>query len=626
MKVTLHDGTILEVSEGETLYEVLTRSGIYLTASCGGKGVCGKCRVKVLDGEFDCRGYAKLTKAEIDAGIVLACQTVPRTDLRIEIPQESRLTVGDRIALSRTKDLAGILQDYGASVSPLIRRTTLQLPPPSLDDNLSDLERIKRSLDEEGITLRYPRRFFEDLAQHLRRHQWGVNLCWQPDNRDALFIEPLSSEKRYGLAVDVGTTTVVVYLVDLDTGEVIDTGSTYNSQMRYGDDVITRIINATEGGLLRELRKAVIEDVNDLLEVMLKRHGLDRRKVESVSIAGNTTMSHLFWGLDPEFIRLDPYIPTINLFPVWYAREAGLRTNPDAPVFTLPCVASYVGGDIVAGVLATGIHRRHELSLFMDIGTNGEIVIGNRDWLVTAACSAGPCFEGSGIKCGMRATEGAIEGVRIDPVTLEPELKVIGDTRPMGICGSGMIDAVAEMFLKGVVDQKGRLQDTPNNARVREGEDGLEYLFYGEDNREVVLTQVDLDNLIRAKGAIFAGISLLLKEVGLDLNSIEKVYIAGGFGNYIDVRKAIVLGMLPDLPEERFQFVGNTSVAGAYLCLLSEDMRREAETVASMMTYIELSMKPNYMDEFMSALFLPHTDLGLFPTVRGLLQEMSKNS
>ncbi|RME67184.1 MAG: DUF4445 domain-containing protein, partial [Nitrospirae bacterium] len=454
----------------------------------------------------------------------------------------------------------------------------------------------------------------------LREASWDVTLYYDNFQKKGLFIRPGRPEKQFGLAVDIGTTTVALYLVDMQTGKVIETASTYNSQMRYGDDVITRIINATEGGKLKELQRAVVTDINDLVDRMCMRKEIKKDDITSVVISGNTTMCHLFWGVDPEHIRLDPYIPAVTVWPRWSAAEAGLKVNPEAPVYTVPSVASYVGGDIVAGVLATAIHKKPELSLFMDIGTNGEIVIGNDEWLMTAACSAGPCFEGSGIKCGMRATTGAIESVRINRESLEPELGVIGDSTPLGICGSGMIDAVAEMFLSGIIDQKGRLRTDIDHPRVREGEDGLEFVLYSGNGRDIVLTQPDLDNLIRAKGAIYAGMNLLLKEVGLDVEHIDRVYIAGGFGNYISVREAIIMGLLPDLPEEKFSFVGNTSVAGAYLCLMSEKMRQEAEKVASMMTYVELSMRPNYMDEFMSALFLPHTEIGLFPSVQKLLQ------
>ncbi len=620
MKVTFPDGKVIDIAEGESLYEAFKRNNIYLTASCGGKGTCGKCRVKVLDGEIRVENYGKLSQTERDEGIVLACQSYAEGDLSVEIPMEALLTVGDKIAVSRSRDLFELLKSYKAEISPLISRVRVQLPPPTLDDNISDLERLKRALDEIGLTLSYPKEFVSTMADKLRRYNWDFTLCYQKDSMEAISIEPPEAEdSRYGIAVDIGTTTVVVYLVDLSDGRVVDVGSTYNSQMRYGDDVITRIVHATEGKGLPDLRKAVVTDINDLIVPMTEKHSIRPSEIESIVVSGNTTMTHLFWGLNPAYIREEPYIPTANLFPVWKAYDSGIKIRRDAPVYSVPCVASYVGGDIVSGVIATKMHTKEEIALFMDIGTNGEIVIGNRDWLMTAACSAGPCFEGGGIKNGMRATNGAIESVKIDRETLEPEIKVIGEGQPVGICGSGMIDAITEMFLSGIIDQKGRIVADLNTDRIREGEDGLEYVVYRDSGRDIVLTQVDIENLIRAKAAIYAGVSLLLKEVGFSLDMIERVYIAGGFGNYIDVEKAVIMGMLPDIPRERFQFMGNTSIAGAYLCLLSEQMRQEAEQVASMMTYMELSVKGSYMDEFMSAMFLPHTDMEQFPMVKEIL-------
>jgi uncharacterized 2Fe-2S/4Fe-4S cluster protein (DUF4445 family) len=332
-------------------------------------------------------------------------------------------------------------------------------------------------------------------------------------------------------------------------------------------------------------------------------------------------MSHIFWGLDTATIREEPYVPLMNRFPLWKASSAGLTINPDAPVYTAPCVAGYVGGDIVAGVLASGMNRKDETALFMDVGTNGEIAIGNSEWLMTAACSAGPCFEGSGIRYGMRATPGAIEAVKINPDTLEPAISVIGSGNPTGICGSGMIDAVSEMLLTGIIDQKGKLVE--RKSRVRRGEDGLEYVIYEDKrhNREIFLTAADLENIVRAKAAIYSGITTLLSSAGMDINAIEKVYIAGGFGNYLDIRKAIIIGMLPDMPEGRFSFLGNTSITGAYLCLMSDTLRGEAEEIAAKMTYIELSASRIFMDEYVSALFLPHTDMKLFPSVAKLLKK-----
>lgn len=621
MEIRLTSGRILSGSEGEDLFHALKRQGIYLVASCGGKGVCGKCKVKVSGGRHESLSHGKLSLKERAEGFVLACQTVPKEDVIIEIPKESMLAVGDKIAISKSRDLFELFESFSVEVSPVVKHLCLDVPHPTIHDNISDIERLKRALEAMGIKgMRFSHGFVSSMARALREAGWQIILGYTED-LETVFIDNGNEYKdKYGLAVDIGTTTVVVYLVDLLDGRLIDVGSTYNSQIRYGDDVITRIVHATEGGGLTELRDAVVQDINDILTPLMERHSVERKDIESLVVAGNTTMSQLFWGLDPAPIREEPYIPTVNFFPKWRAGTAKISVNSQAPVYTVPCIASYVGGDIVAGVLASKMHRSPEISLFMDIGTNGEIAVGNNEWLMTAACSAGPCFEGSGIKHGMRATEGAIESVRINPNTLEPELGVIGDSVPVGICGSGMIDAISEMFLTRVVDQKGKLARQTRTDRIREGEDGVEFVL-SRQGKDVVLTEVDIENIIRAKAAIYAGVSLLLKEVGFGLDAVQRVYIAGGFGNYLNVGRAIILGMLPDLPKDKFIFLGNTSIAGAYLCLLSEDLRKEAEKIASTMTYMELSVSRGFMDEYLSALFLPHTDIALFPTVAGLMKK-----
>jgi len=621
MYIKLPTGKTLDISKEESLLQALKRQGVYLVSSCGGKGICGKCRIKLLEGDCRVESTGKLAPPEIDSGIVLACQTFPNEDIIIDIPKESRLVVGDKIALSKSGDLLELVNSFGVEIYPLVRHITLDLPPPTINDNISDIERLRRSLGEKGlIGMRFVHRFVASVSDALRNAGWKITFGYTVSN-DAVYISPADKEKeRYGVAVDIGTTTVVVYLVNLTDGRLIDVGSTYNSQMRYGDDVITRIIYATESGGFEELRDSVVSDINNLLTPLQERHNIRREDIESVVIAGNTTMTHIFWGLNPAYIREDPYIPTVNFFPRWRAEFSGLKTDPMAPIYTLPCVASYVGGDIVSGVLASKMYRNSEIALFMDIGTNGEIVIGNNEWLVTAACSAGPCFEGSGIRHGMRATEGAIESLKIDPESFEPLFNVIGDGEPMGICGSGMIDAISEMFLTGIIDQKGKFVREVKTDRIRDGLDGPEFLIFSRDGTHIVLTEVDIENILRSKAAMYAGVSLLLKEVNLSLDTIERVYIAGGFGNYMDIDKAIIMGMLPDLPKERFSFLGNASITGAYLSLLSKDLRREAGVIASKMTNIELSVSRRFMDEYMSALFLPHTDIRLFPTVEKLLE------
>jgi uncharacterized 2Fe-2S/4Fe-4S cluster protein (DUF4445 family) len=624
MSIKLSTGETLKISEGESLLQALKRQGVYLVSSCGGKGICGKCRVKISEGRYRTESTGKLEPAAIQSGIVLACRTFPEEDITVDIPKESRLVVGDAIEISRSKDLFNLFQSLDGEISPILKWLPLDISPPTINNNVGDLERFRNSLEEKGLNgMRFSQSFVSSLARSLRDAGWKVYFGYT-DGPEAALLLPLKGRKRYGIAVDIGTTTIVVYLIDLSDGTLVDVGSTYNSQIRHGDDVITRIIYATEGNGLEELRDTVVQDINDLLNPMIERHDIKAQDIESGVIAGNTTMIHIFWGLDPEYIRKEPYTPTLNSFPLWNARTAKLNINRQAPVFTVPCVASYVGGDIVAGVLASKMHRKNGISLFMDIGTNGEIVLGNNEWLVTAACSAGPCFEGSGIRHGMRATEGAIESVRIDQKTFEPSLGVIGKGRPTGICGSGMIDAITEMFLAGVIDQKGKFVKGLAAGRVRDGFEGPEFLFYNDSHGEIVLTEVDIENIMRAKAAIYAGISLLLRKVDFTLDDVERIYIAGGFGNYLNIGKAIIIGMLPDLPKDKFELLGNTSIAGSYLCLLSDHMRKEAEDVAQKMTNIELSVSRRFMDEYISALFLPHTNITLFPTVEKLLKNRNR--
>lgn len=615
------------MAQEQSVLDALKEHDVFLLASCGGKGTCGKCKVRVVHGDAGSSGFGKLTQREREHGIALACTCRPAGDLTIEIPQSSRMVVGDKIAMQKASQVKELFESFGVGVSPVLSTIELHLPEPNLNDNISDMERLRRALAEHGLEeIRFSHGFTSTMAHALRRPQWKVHLGYYEDHcaREAVFISPHDDLNRYGLAIDIGTTTVVVYLVDMHTGGILDMGSTYNSQIRHGDDVITRIVHATERpGGLGELRAAVTGDINNLLRVMLDKHKIKGDDVECVTVAGNTTMSQLFWGLDPGFIREEPYIPTLNSFPLWAAGVSRVAVNPQAPVYTFPCVASYVGGDIVAGVLASKINRSEQITLFMDIGTNGEIALGSSDWIVTAACSAGPCFEGSGIRHGMRATNGAIEGIKIDRATLEPELKVIGGGRPVGICGSGMIDAIAEMFITGVIDQKGSFVEG-KSKRVRACEEGTEYVFFEDEEGYVSLTGVDIENILRAKAAIYAGVSLMVAEMGLTMDAIERVFIAGGFGNYLNVERAITLGMLPDLPLDKFKYLGNTSVAGAYLALMSRELREEAEAIASKMTYIELSVSRGFMDEYMSAMFLPHTDMSQFPTVQKMMDVKGK--
>lgn len=623
----------VEIDGETTILKASIMAGVHINAPCGGKGTCGKCLVKVKEGEHTTRFTPQLTAENRGKGYILGCQTRPQGDMVVEVPLESQIRPGEKIATGANKEeMRKLFMQLAGEVRPRTKKICIKLPPPAIEDPLSDLERLKRGLSNMGFNTDHfhcglP--FLKKLGKTLRNENWDVTVSLYQSGTalEALDIQPKSMcGIRYGVAVDIGTTTVVVYLTNLISGEIIDIASSYNAQARCGDDVISRIVYATEMDGLDELQRLVVENINHLLTGMTNKHGIDPDLIDKMVVTGNTTMTHLFYGIDPESIRLEPYVPAASLFPVMRATTLGIKIHEQAPLYSFPNVASYVGGDIVAGVLTSRIHTKEETSLFIDVGTNGEIVLGNKEWLMTCACSAGPCFEGSGIKFGMRAMEGAIEKVDIDPVTFDVKCKVIANVKPIGICGSGMIDALAEMYLTGAIDQKGKFREGLNTPRIRHGESGMEYVLVwrvesGID-KEITLTEVDIDNLIRAKGAIYAGFTTLLGEVGMTFADIDKLYIAGGFGRYIDVERAITIGMLPDMPLNKFEFLGNTAVAGAYLVLLSDKLREEAEDIAKKMTYLELSVCRPFMDEYMSALFLPHTNIDSFPTVKRLLAEI----
>ncbi len=629
------EGKTIEVDAGTNLLDAAKHASVHINAPCGGEGICGKCRVIVRQGEFETEKTGHLTQDEIDKGYLLACRTRIKSSMTVEVPIESRIRAGQKIATGvMGKDFKELVRHEG-SIESLTKKIFVELPPATLEDHTSDFERLKRELenldyDMEGVLCDLS--VIKKLPVVLREGAWKVTVTLLEDGEaiEIVDVQPGDlAKKRFGIAVDVGTTSIVVYLVDLVDGRIVDVASSYNPQMKYGDDVITRIVYATskQNGLAT-MKDLVISNVNTLTEGIAKKNNIDLNLIDNIVIAGNTTMTHLFYGVNPQYIREEPYVPVANLFPLTKAKDFGIKVNEQALLYSLPSIASYVGGDITSGVLASGMCRSKELILFIDIGTNGEIVLGNCEWFITTACSAGPCFEGGGVKFGMRAMNGAIEQVTIDTDTYEASYKVIGSVKPTGICGSGMIDAIAEMFLSGVIDLRGKIQLDIGSKRVRKGENGPEYvLVWKEDaglEQDIALTEPDIDNIIRAKGAIYAGLAILLKEVGYTFNDVSKILIAGGFGNYIDVERAITIGLLPDLPIDKFKFLGNTSIMGAYLSLISRHLRKEAEGIAKRMTYLELSVSRSFMDEYVSALFLPHTNIDVFPSVKGMLEKNNK--
>jgi uncharacterized 2Fe-2S/4Fe-4S cluster protein (DUF4445 family) len=570
------------------------------------------------------RSTIRLSSKDLEAGYALACQTVVEGDVDLTIPKQEEVI--RRLVTDRTARKVEIPLGYdSADVQPM-QALQLDLAEPTIDDNLDDLARLRKALGEAGYpNVRVPLPVLRRLNPVLRDSGWKPWLLLETDDWTRpdgparlvdLAVEPI---RPIGMALDIGTTTVSAFLVDLESGEVLASAAEYNGQISCGEDVISRIVFASKGSGLNELAVRVRETIHELLDRMRKRTGIQPTSVSKVTVVGNTTMIHLFLSLPPASIRLTPYIPTANLPSPVLASDIGLNVNPLATIDCLPGVASYVGADITAGVLASGLVDADELTLFIDVGTNGEMVLGTRDWMVTCACSAGPAFEGAGVVDGMRATTGAIEEVWVHTETFEPTIRVIGETKPRGICGSGLISLMAELFVTGVVDKGGNFKLDIASERVRTGDHGPEYVVaWGsetESGRDIALTKVDVDNLMRAKGAIYAGFSVLAAGVGVNLADVEQVLVGGAFGKYINVEKAVQIGLLPDLPWDRFRFLGNTAVLGSYATLLSRQARLRAEEIARSMTYVELSADNTFYEAFTAALFLPHTEIDRFPNV-----------
>jgi uncharacterized 2Fe-2S/4Fe-4S cluster protein (DUF4445 family) len=631
--VTESGATEIQVQHGITLSDAALQAGVELNIPCGGQGRCGRCAVIVNEGSVRRRSSLRLSAADVEAGYALACQTVVEGDARVTVPPQEkieRLLETDKTAAKITVPFA-----YDPALHQPIHRVCIPIDPPSLADNTDDMSRLRRALarqrDVADVRARLP--VLQRLSGRLRADHWNITAIietdtWDMPNGPPRLVDVLPGDRcdeNWGLAIDIGTTSNVVYLVDLISGDVVQQAADYNGQIRRGEDVISRIIYAGKNGGLTELQGLVVGTLNKLIRRACRQQGIEPDEVHKAVVAGNSTMIHLFLALPPQSIRLEPYVTTVNQVPSVRAAEIGLEINPEATVDCLPGVASYVGADITSGVVSSGMLDVGDITLFIDVGTNGEMVLGDGSWLIACACSAGPAFEGAGVVDGMRATRGAIEEVWINGATAEPSYRVIGGGKPRGICGSGLISLLAEMFITGVIDKSGNLNQTMNTPRIQTGEHGEEYVVawatetdHGED---IVITHPDIDNLLRAKAAIFAGFASLAQSVGVDISDVSQVFIGGAFGQYLNVEKSVQIGLLPDLPWEKFSFLGNTSIKGAYMALLSRDLRAEIATAASKMTYLELSADNTFYDHFTSALFLPHTDIDRFPSVAAVLMD-----
>ena len=594
------------VPKGTDLLTAAAKAGLVLNATCGGEGTCGKCKVII--------GKSR----------VLACEKIVESDLKVQVPSES-LEVHEKTKREAEEFTKGVVlkRESAYRHSPVIKKVFLKIPEPTANDNSSDLDRVYKELSDKIGSVHVSTKLasVKYLSDTLRDSDFQVTIVagYKDGAFEIISVEPGdTTKKNYGFAFDIGTTTVVGQLIDLNTREILGTRIAFNKQSIYGSDVITRIIFASAPEGLEKTHKAVVSNINEIIDDLVASCNVNLADIYAITCAGNMTMMHLLLKVDPSGIRKPPYTPTTVTFPTIHSSEAGIDANPKSLISFTPGVSTYVGGDIVAGILACGVHETEDLSLLVDIGTNGELVLGNKEWMIGAAASAGPAFEGSGLSCGMKAVKGAIQKISID-ASLDVRLEIIGGGKARGICGSGYIDLLCQMLRRGIIDKSGKINKDIKSDRIREGEAVAEFVVANKSEtdigKDVIINEDDIENIKRSKGAIYSAIIALLVKVEKDIKDVKKIYIAGGFGNYINIENAISIGLLPDVERNVYEFVGNSSLAGARMSLLSTEALLKTNDIYKNITYIDLSAEPSYMDEYVASLFFPHTNLWRFPSV-----------
>jgi uncharacterized 2Fe-2S/4Fe-4S cluster protein (DUF4445 family) len=623
------DGPQVTVPRGSTILDAARKADVFIDSLCGGDGVCGKCRVAVREGKVKGGRSEPLTAEEIREGYVLACETQVDSDLLVEVPAAVRLReqVPEGGRPRRRLYEAALRERQPASLDPLVKKIHLNVAKATLENNSADLERLEHALRE---TLKADSEYqmglkvIRTLPEELRKADGSVTATVGYRGRLSEITQVTAGDtsmRNLGVAVDLGTTTVVAHLVDLSAGQMLESALMYNSQAAFGADVVRRIIwcdDNADGA--RKMHEIAASDINLLIRELEQKFRLSAHDIGLVVAVGNTTMMHFLLGLPPRWIRREPYSGVTYQPPPLRAAEVGLTISPRGLLYCLPSVSSFVGADITAGVMATGMNESDDLRMLIDIGTNGEIVIGNKDWLVCASASAGPAFEGAGNRDGMRATHGAIDHIRGWSNYRTFSYSTVGDATPAGLCGTAYVDLLAELLRMGVIDKTGKFDVSNGSDRLRTNAEGTaEFVVVRKGERgaerDLAITQDDAANLIRAKAAIYAAAKLLLRSLGLGFADLNEIMVAGAFGNYLDLENAVFIGLLPDLPAEKLRFVGNTSIAGAKMAMLSCERYREAQRIAHRMTYFELSTAPDFMDEFSAACFFPHTNIEEFPSV-----------
>jgi uncharacterized 2Fe-2S/4Fe-4S cluster protein (DUF4445 family) len=614
----------IEVERGTTILDAAQRAGLNMNVVCGGQGKCGKCVVYIQSGkaEFDRQKYGRFfTDAELQKGACLSCEATVQGDLHVVIP-ESTLIQEQKILVEG--------MDQPIDFRPSVKKYYIELQPPSLADPSPDLSRLLWGIQKNGgpvaEQMYAPLEVLREIPAILRHSQWKVTgtIGLVPGGYRLIDLQENDTSGRvYGAGVDLGSTTIVVYLWNLVTGKVVSVASNYNKQISCGEDILARVNFARKNGLTR-LQALAAESINQALTSASNSAGIDREDIYEVVVAGNTVMTHMLLGIDPAYMIAEPYVPVVRRALSVAAGRIGITCNPNGGLFVFPAVSDFIGGDIIADILACGMGEREEISLLVDIGTNFEVVLGNKEWMFSCAGAAGPALEGGEVLFGMRANPGAIEKITINPVSLDPMYSTINGIKPRGICGSGLIDLLAELLSTCVIDRTGRINMGITNPRIRQNGHFPEFViaWAGETDigKDIVITENDIKNLIMSKASIHAACTTLMKEAGVTRHEISTIYFAGAFGNYLDKKNATIIGLIPEIGFEQIKNIGNGAVVGANIALINRRARKTLDDIACKIAYIELNAESSFMDEYTGSTFLPHTDLALFPMVQKLLE------
>ena len=605
------------VKKGAKLLDALKTVGLSVRSECGGRGICGKCRVIIKDSSrvSDVVEVEKehLSKFELDSGMRLACCSSVMHNATVLIPEESR-------AIARKFLLEGTGKHV--TVDSAIRKFYARLDKPSLLDVRSDIQRLVDFLEDVyGLKIsKVDYQVSKKIPDILRKAEWKVTVTvW--DDSEIISVEPGDTSREvYGIAIDIGTSKILGYLSNLINGDLIGVGYLENPQVIHGEDVISRISFASQGeDSLKEMQKLAIEGVNAVVRQVCRKSKCSSEHIYEMTVAGNTAMHHLFLGIQPKYLGTSPYVPVVSDAIDVKAKELSIRVNLGANVHILPVIAGFVGADAIADIISTGIYKSSQLSLVVDIGTNTEIILGDKRELITCSCASGPAFEGAHIICGTKAVSGAIERLQIEPESFEVKYQTVGNTKPVGICGSGIIDGVANLLRCQLIDRKGIFVEQTPTPRVRTRNGEKEFVLVSQKEgatRDIVITQKDIEQIQLAKAAIYSGCSILMKKKRVQPENIKRMFVAGAFGNYINLDNAKLIGMLPDVSTKNIRFVGNAAGAGVRMTLISRKYRRKASLIRSKIRYIELASDPDFQTEFISAMFFPNKDLRRFPSFK----------